>query len=152
MKNKTPIWTYIITFLNPIIPSCIMIVLAMSFVMITTTDSGTKEVLSRTTFIEMHYVSVLLGLYLSMTVSLLYYYVIREGILRPRWWMNMLLILFAYGIIPLSSFVLGAKEAASAANAAIGKQFGSVVLISIVAFIVITIATKGKIKQAAEPS
>lgn len=148
MKTKTPIWTYIITFLNPIVPSSIMIMLALSFVMVTTSDSDTKEVLSQITFIELHYVSVLLGIYLCMTVSLLYYYVIREGILRPRWWMNLMLICFAYGIIPLSAFVIGAEEAASDALTSIGEQFGFVVLTTIVGFMVITVSTKGKIKSA----
>ena len=101
MKNKTPIWTYIITFLNPVVPSCVMIVLALSFVMVTTIDSDTKTVISKATFMDLHYVSVLLGLYLNMTVSLIYYYIVREGTVRPRWWMNLLLICFAYGIIPL---------------------------------------------------
>lgn len=146
MKTKTPIWTYIITFLNPIIPSFTMIALALSFVMVTTVDSDTKAVISKITFIELYYVSVLLGLYLNLSVSLLYYYVIREGILRPRWWMNLLLILLAYGIIPLSAFLLGANEAASDAQSAIGKQFGFIVLTAIIGFMVITVSTKGKLK------
>lgn len=146
MKTKPPIWTYIITFLNPIIPSGIMIVLALSYVMVTTIESDTKVVISQITFIEMYYVSVLLGLYLNLSASLLYYYVIREGILRPRWWMNLLLILVAYGTIPLSAFLLGANEAASDAQTAIGEQFGFVVLTSIIGFMVITVSTKGKLK------
>lgn len=146
MKNKTPIWTYLITFLNPIVPSSIMIILALSFVMVTTIDTDAEVVVSNTTFIELHYVSVLLGIYFNMTISLLYYYVIREGILRPRWWMNLLLILFAYSIIPLLSFLLGAGEVASDAQSAIAEQLGVIVVISLIVFMVITVSTKGKIK------
>lgn len=146
MKMKTPVWTYIITFLNPIIPSFIMIALALSFVMVTTIDSDTKAAISQITFLEIYYVPVLLGLYLNLSVSLLYYYVIREGILRPRWWSNLLLILLAYGTIPLSAYLLGANEAASDAQSSISEQFGFIVLTAIIGFMVITVSTKGKLK------
>lgn len=147
MKTKTPAWTYVITFLNPILPSFIMIALALCFVMVTTIDSDTKAVISTITFIEMYYAAVLMGLYLNLSVSLLYYYVIREGVLRPRWWMNLLLVLFAYGIIPLGAFLLGDQEVASNAQSSIGEKYGFIVLAALVGFIVITVSTKGKLKS-----
>ena len=149
MKNKSPILTYIITFLNPIIPSFIVIFLGMCFVMYTSIDTDTHEAISVITFIEVYYPVVIFCLYLCMGISVLHYYLIRKKILRPRWWINLLLIAFGFGAIPLSAIVSGIPPAVKNdnANTIVFLNYYLVVFLSIIGFVIVTLVTKSKSNQ-----
>jgi hypothetical protein len=154
MKNKAPIFTYIISFLNPIIPSFIILFLGMCFVMYTTIDTDTREVISEIKFIELYYPVVIFSIYLCMGISVLHYYVIRKGILRPRWWVNLLLIIFGYSIIPLSAVISGIPPPVRNANAntIVFLNYYLVVFLSIIGFVIVTLVTKKKSNQILDPT
>ena len=156
MKNNTPIWTYLISFLNPVIPSFIIIFLGICLVLWTEIDTDTHEVISQITFMELYYPAVLVGIYFCMAISLLYYYVIRKGSLRPRWWLNVLLVILGYGTIPLLAVIFGPKGPPEAqavnenADTIVLMNYFNVVVMSVVGFIVLTSMTKKTSNQPSE--
>lgn len=130
-RRKAPVFTYIITWLNPVIPPSLISILGACFILYT--DEAGNPAL---TWMEMHFQASLAGCFVCLAVSLGYYISIRNGRLRPRWWMNLLLIIFGYAIIPLLSLII--LEAPTREARLVAPEFW---IISPVAFLITTFRT-----------
>ncbi len=120
-----------------------MIILGASFVAVTTdTETG---IVTKSTFNELYYHGIVISLYVCMTASLFYFYLIKKGLFQPSWWTNLLLIVFGYSLIPVTAILLKAQEKVDHATTNLGEQFAYVLVLSIIVFTVISLTTKKKI-------
>ena len=124
-----------------------MIILGASFVAVTTdTETG---MVTQSTFNELYYHGIVVSLYVCMAVSLFYYYLIKKGLFQPRWWTNLLLILFGYSLIPVTGIMLKEGEKVVNATTNIGEQFAYILILSIIGFTAISLTTKKKSEPVA---
>jgi hypothetical protein len=99
MKKKKPIFTYIITILNSFMTASIVGFLGCMLVMGTTSEGKALS------FKGLFFPSIIFGYVFCLIVSLLYFYMIRKGKMRARWWINILMIVLSYSSIPAHAFI-----------------------------------------------
>ena len=101
MKKRAPVFSYIVAWLNPIIPTTVTGLAGGCFVLYTDPEGNTAR-----TWNDLHFRGMLVGAFVCLSVSVWYYVHIRNGRLKPRWWTNLLLILGGYLSYPLFSLIV----------------------------------------------
>ncbi len=140
MEQRKPIFTYIITWLNPIIPPTLVFILGSCFVL-TSSEPGAPK----TTWMDLHFNAMITGYYFCAALSLWYYVQVRKRRFRPRWWSNLLLILCAYLAIPAFALLIGREGIKNSAPVA-----GEFIVLNPIFFIVATWLTRKK-EEILEP-
>lgn len=108
MKNKKPVFTYIITILNSFTPSTVLAMLGGALILGTTSEGQSLS------FNGLFTLSVIFGYIFCTVISLIYFYLIRRKRITPRWWTNILLILLSYLSIPAHAFAYAKTNGISA--------------------------------------
>ncbi|MBN2161341.1 MAG: hypothetical protein JXR25_01585 [Pontiellaceae bacterium] len=100
IKQRKPVFTYVVTILNGFIPPFILSFIGMLFVWRTNTESDDSY-----SFYKLYQPAYINGMLVGVTATLIYFFLLRSRFLRPRWWTTLLLVLLTWLIIPIFAMI-----------------------------------------------